>query len=92
VDIAHKQFVPVAGDLVTSLHKRGVFKVLSISHDGLTVAIQSFNISKQQLMDQPIGGEDTKRTELQAKEYKSLIYKGPGVFMNWAMFAHFTHS
>jgi hypothetical protein len=29
---------------------------------------------------------------LQAKEYKSLIYKGPGVFMNWAMFAHFTHS
>jgi hypothetical protein len=52
--MANKQFVPVAGDLVTSLHKRGVFKVLAISHGGLTVAIQSFNISKQKLMDQPI--------------------------------------
>jgi hypothetical protein len=37
-------------------------------------------------------GKDTKRTELHAKEYKSLIYKGPGLFTNWAMIAHFTHS
>jgi hypothetical protein len=52
--MANKQFVPVSGDLVISLRERGVFKVLAISHGGLTVAIQSFNISKQQLMDQPI--------------------------------------
>ena len=52
--MVHKAFVPVAGSLVSSLHKRGVFKVLAISHGGLTVAIQSFNISKQQLLDQPI--------------------------------------
>ena len=52
--MADKQFVPVAGDLVISLRERGVFKVLAISHGGQTVAIQSFNISKQQLMDQPI--------------------------------------
>jgi stage V sporulation protein SpoVS len=52
--MANKQFVPVAGDLVISLRERGVFKVLAISHGGQTVAIQSFNISKQQLMDQPI--------------------------------------
>jgi hypothetical protein len=52
--MANKQFVPVAGDLVVSLRQRGVFKVLAISHGGQTVAIQSFNISKQQLMDQPM--------------------------------------
>jgi stage V sporulation protein SpoVS len=52
--MANKQFVPVAGNLVISLRERGVFKVLAISHGGQTVAIQSFNISKQQLMDQPI--------------------------------------
>jgi stage V sporulation protein SpoVS len=52
--MANKQFVPIAGDLVTSLRERGVFKVLAISHGGQTVAIQSFNISKQQLVDQPI--------------------------------------
>ena len=52
--MANTQFVPVAGDLVISLRERGVFKVLAISHGGQTVAIQSFNISKQQLMDQPI--------------------------------------
>ena len=52
--MATKQFSPVAGDLVISLHKRGVFKVLAISHGGLTAAIQSFNISKQKLLDQPI--------------------------------------
>ena len=52
--MANKQFVPVAGDLVISHRERGVFKVLAISHGGQTVAIQSFNISKQQLMDQPI--------------------------------------
>ncbi len=52
--MANKQFVPVAGDLVSSLRERGVFKVLAISHGGQTVAIQSFNISKQQVMDQPI--------------------------------------
>jgi hypothetical protein len=52
--MANKQFVPVAGDLVISLRERGVFKVLAISHGGQTVAIQSFNISKQQLMDQPL--------------------------------------
>jgi stage V sporulation protein SpoVS len=52
--MANKQFSPVAGDLVISLHKRGVFKVLAISHGGLTAAIQSFNISKQKLLDQPI--------------------------------------
>jgi stage V sporulation protein SpoVS len=52
--MANKQFVPIAGDLVISLRERGVFKVLAISHGGQTVAIQSFNISKQQLTDQPI--------------------------------------
>jgi hypothetical protein len=54
VRMANKQFVPVSGQLVVSLHKRGVFKVLAISHGGQTVAIQSFNISKQQLLGQPI--------------------------------------
>jgi stage V sporulation protein SpoVS len=52
--MANNQFVPIAGDLVISLREQGVFKVLAISHGGQTVAIQSFNISKQQLMDQPI--------------------------------------
>jgi hypothetical protein len=52
--MADKQFVPVTGDLVISLHKRGIFKVLAISHGGQTAAIQSFNISKQQLLGQPI--------------------------------------
>jgi hypothetical protein len=52
--MANKQFVPIAGDLVISLREHVVFKVLAISHGGQTVAIQSFNISKQQLMDQPI--------------------------------------
>ena len=52
--MANKQFVPVTGDLVISLHKRGIFKVLAISHGGQTAAIQSFNISKQQLLGQPI--------------------------------------
>ena len=52
--MANKQFAPVAGDLVISRHKRGIFKVLAISHGGQTAAIQSFNISKQQLLGQPI--------------------------------------
>jgi creatinine amidohydrolase/Fe(II)-dependent formamide hydrolase-like protein len=52
--MANKQFVPVTGDLVISLHKRGIFKVLAISHGGQTAAIQSFNSSKQQLLGQPI--------------------------------------
>jgi stage V sporulation protein SpoVS len=60
--MANKQFSPVAGDLVTSVHKRGIFKVLAISHGGLTAAIQSFNISKQKLLDQPI--EDVYRDTL----------------------------
>ena len=54
VRMAKRQFAPAAGDLVTSLHKRGIFKVLAISHGGLTAAIQLFNISKQKLLDQPI--------------------------------------
>ena len=54
VRMANKQFIPVSGQLVASLHKRGVFKVLAISHGGQTVAIQSFNISKQQLLGQPM--------------------------------------
>ena len=62
VRMANKQFSPVAGDLVTSVHKRGIFKVLAISHGGLTAAIQSFNISKQKLLDQPI--EDVYRDTL----------------------------
>ena len=49
-----KKFSPAAGDLVTSLHKRGVFKVLAVSHGGQTAAIQAFNISKQQVLGQPI--------------------------------------
>jgi hypothetical protein len=52
--MADKQFVPAAGDLVSSLHRRGIFKVLAISHGGQTAAIQSFNISKQQLLGQPL--------------------------------------
>jgi hypothetical protein len=52
--MGNKQFVPIAGDLVISLYKRGIFKVLAISHGGQTVAIQLFNISKQQLLGQPI--------------------------------------
>jgi hypothetical protein len=52
--MAKRQFSPAAGDLVTSLHRRGIFKVLAISHGGLTAAIQSFNISKQKLLDHPI--------------------------------------
>jgi hypothetical protein len=52
--MANKQFSPVAGDLVISLHKRGVFKVLAISHGGQTTAIQSFDISKKQLLGQPM--------------------------------------
>jgi hypothetical protein len=52
--MANKQFVPVTGGLVISLHKRGIFKVLAISHGGQTAAIQSFNISKQQLLGKPI--------------------------------------
>ena len=52
--MTNKQFAPVAGDLVISRHKRGIFKVLAISHGGQTAAIQSFNISKQQLLGQPI--------------------------------------
>jgi hypothetical protein len=52
--MANKQFVPIAGDIVISLYKRGIFKVLAISHGGQTVAIQLFNISKQQLLGQPI--------------------------------------
>jgi hypothetical protein len=51
--MADKQFAPVAGDLVISLYKRGVFKVLATSHGGLTTAIQLFNISKQQLLGEP---------------------------------------
>jgi hypothetical protein len=54
VRMAKRQVAPTAGDLVTSLHKRGIFKVLAISHGGLTAAIQLFNISKQKLLDQPI--------------------------------------
>jgi hypothetical protein len=54
VPMANKQFDPVSGQLVVSLHKRGVFKVLAISHGGRTVAIQSFDISKQQLLGQPM--------------------------------------
>jgi hypothetical protein len=49
-----KQFAPVAGDLVISLHKRGIFKVLAMSHGGQTTAIQLFNISKQKLNGQPL--------------------------------------
>jgi len=52
--MANKQFAPVAGDFVISRHKRGIFKVLAISHGGQTAAIQSFNLSKQQLLGQPI--------------------------------------
>jgi hypothetical protein len=52
--MTNKQFAPVAGDLVISRHKRGIFKVLAISHGGQTAAIQLFNISKQQLLGQPI--------------------------------------
>ena len=54
VRMAKRQFFPAAGDLVISLYKRGTFKVLAISHGGLTAAIQSFNISKQQLLGQPL--------------------------------------
>jgi hypothetical protein len=54
VRMAKRKFSPAAGDLVISLHKRGIFKVLAISHGGQTAAIQSFNISKQQLLGQPI--------------------------------------
>ena len=56
--MANKAFAPVAGDLVISRHKRGIFKVLAISHGEQTAAVQSFNISKQQLLGQPI--EDLK--------------------------------
>jgi hypothetical protein len=49
-----KQFAPVAGDIVISLHKRGIFKVLAMSHGGQTTAIQLFNISKQRLSGQPL--------------------------------------
>jgi len=49
-----KQFAPIAGDLVISLHKRGIFKVLAMSHGGQTTAIQLFNISKQQLLGEPL--------------------------------------
>ena len=52
--MADKEFAPVAGDLVISLHKRGVFKVLAMSHGGQTTAIQLFNISKQQLLGEPL--------------------------------------
>jgi hypothetical protein len=52
--MAKKQFVPAAGDIVISLYKRGIFKVLAISHGGQTAAIQSFNISKQKLLGQPL--------------------------------------
>jgi hypothetical protein len=52
--MAKRQFFPAAGDLVISLHKRGTFKVLAIFHGGLTATIQSFNISKQQLLGQPL--------------------------------------
>ena len=48
------EFAPTAGDLVISHHKRGVFKVLAMSHGGLTTAIQLFDISKQQLLGQPM--------------------------------------
>jgi creatinine amidohydrolase/Fe(II)-dependent formamide hydrolase-like protein len=54
VRMAKKQFVPAAGDIVISLYKRGIFKVLAISHGGQTAAIQSFNISKQKLLGQPL--------------------------------------
>jgi hypothetical protein len=54
VSMATKQFVPGAGDLVTSRYKRGVFKVLAISHGGQTAAIQLFDISKQQLGGKPM--------------------------------------
>jgi hypothetical protein len=49
-----KQFAPMAGDLVISLHKRGIFKVLAMSHGGQTTAIQLFNISKQKLSGEPL--------------------------------------
>ncbi len=49
-----ERFVPAVGDLVSSLHKRGVFKVLAISHGGQTVAIQPFNISEQQPLGPPL--------------------------------------
>ena len=52
--MAKRQFAPATGDLVTSIHTRGIFKVLAISPGGLTAAIQSFNISKQQLLGHPI--------------------------------------
>jgi hypothetical protein len=54
LSMADKEFAPVAGDLVISLHKRGVFKVLAMSHGGQTTAIQLFNISKQQLLGEPL--------------------------------------
>jgi hypothetical protein len=52
--MAYKEFAPVAGDLVISLHRRGIFKVLAMSHGGQTAAIQLFNISKQQVLGEPL--------------------------------------
>jgi hypothetical protein len=52
--MADKQFAPVAGDLVMSLYKRGIFKVLAMSHGGQTTTIQLFDISKQQLLGEPL--------------------------------------
>jgi hypothetical protein len=52
--MAKERFVPAFGDLVSSLHKRRVFKVLAISHGGQTAAIQPFNISKQQSLGPPL--------------------------------------
>jgi hypothetical protein len=52
--MAKRQFSPATDDLVISLYKPGIFKVLAISHGGQTAAIQAFNISKQQLLGQPM--------------------------------------
>jgi hypothetical protein len=52
--MAEKHFAPAAGDLVTSLYKRGIFKVLAMSHGGQTTAIQLFDISKLQLLGEPL--------------------------------------
>jgi len=52
--MAKRQFSPASGDLAISPYKPGIFKVLAISHGGQTAAIQAFNISKQQVLGQPI--------------------------------------
>ena len=54
LSMAEKHFAPAAGDLVTSLYKRGIFKVLAMSHGGQTTAIQLFDISKLQLLGEPL--------------------------------------